>query len=268
MNGTLEPREVDKPFARRWLRTTLLLLLRSPFRFGLLIALLGCLDTSAVNLAKGYVVQKLCVDRLGNVMLPLLWVLVSAVARGADDPRLTWQALAQLRRRRVWIGALVPGVGVALANSIIYVSLGASRHSSHSQSYLLNQGQLLDSVESSVMLISIIIGICYFPLLVFVPDVSALHAGYLSRKATDMNGWNVITLLILILVLGAIALSTLPSYGMTTAAFLVFIGALNYVAYREIFEGRLSPELPAQTPSRSSVPLAQTAGARNQGLPE
>jgi len=28
------------------------------------------------------------------------------------------------------------------------------------------------------------------------------------------------------------------------------------------------PELPAQTPSRSSVPLAQTAGARNQGLPE
>jgi hypothetical protein len=73
-NATLEPREVDQPFAQRWLRATLALFLRSPFRFGILIALLGCLDTSAVNFATGHVIEKVLVDRLGIVALPLLWV--------------------------------------------------------------------------------------------------------------------------------------------------------------------------------------------------
>ncbi len=42
-----------------------------------------------------------------------------------------------------------------------------------------------------------------------------------------------------ILAIGAIYLaSAIPAYGMTTAAFLVFFGALNYVAYRDTFERR------------------------------
>lgn len=44
MSETLEPRIVDKPFARRWLVTTLALIGRAPLRFGCLIALLGLLD--------------------------------------------------------------------------------------------------------------------------------------------------------------------------------------------------------------------------------
>jgi hypothetical protein len=76
--GTFEPRE------------------RSPFRFGILIALLGCLDPFAVNLAKVFVVKWAWVSTLGSVTLPLLWVLVSAVARGADDHSQTWPAFAQL----------------------------------------------------------------------------------------------------------------------------------------------------------------------------
>jgi len=89
------------------------------------------------------------------------------------------------------------------------------------------------------MLMSIFVGPCYFPLLVLVSKVPPLHARHLSRKASDINGWIVIMMLILILDLGAIALaSVVPAYGMTTAAFLVFFGVLNYVAYRDIFERR------------------------------
>ncbi len=242
MSTALEPREVEKPFAQRWLQATLALVVRSPVRFGLLIALLGWLDTSAMNVAKGHVVEKVWADRIGIVTLPLLWALVSAVARGADDNNLTWQALAQLRRRPVWMGSLAVGTGLAALRWIIDSTihgLGAVWGSHKSEPYLLHQGQFLDSVEASVMLLSIFVGLCYFPLLVLVPEVSPLHARYLSEKADGMNGRNSMWLLILILVLAAVALaSAVPAYGMTTAAFLVFIGVLNYVAYRDIFERR------------------------------
>jgi hypothetical protein len=73
MNATLDPREVDKPFVRRWLRAALALLIRSPFRFGILIAVLGCLDTSAVNLANGYVIER------GNVQFAIVACLCSPI---------------------------------------------------------------------------------------------------------------------------------------------------------------------------------------------
>ncbi len=58
-----------------------------------------------------------------------------------------------------------------------------------------------------------------------------------------------------ILAVGAIYLSSaIPAYGMTTAAFLVFFGVLNYVAYRDIFERR-GENLPEQimTPQATGV---------------
>jgi hypothetical protein len=91
MNLTLEPTEVDKSFAQRWLQASFVFLQQSPFRFATLIGLLGWLNTSAVYLADGMLVEKVGVDRLGTVMLPFFWVIASAVARGADDNRLTRQ---------------------------------------------------------------------------------------------------------------------------------------------------------------------------------
>jgi hypothetical protein len=85
VNTTLEPRRVDKPFLRRWLRMSFGLFVRSPLRFCLVIALLGWLDASAVNLAEGYAVQKIWVDRLGMLILPVLWILISAVARANES---------------------------------------------------------------------------------------------------------------------------------------------------------------------------------------
>jgi hypothetical protein len=166
INATLEPREVDKPFAQRWLRTTFALFLRSPIRFGTLIALLGCLDTAAVSLAKGYVVEKIWIDRVGTLALPLLWVVVSAVARGADDGRLAMQAFKQLGRRSVWAGALGAGAILVTLNWIIAFALQGVRTALglyKSAAYLQNQGQFLDSIEASVLLMSIFVGLCYFP---------------------------------------------------------------------------------------------------------
>jgi hypothetical protein len=261
MNATLEPREVNKPFAQRWLRDSLLLLLRSPVRFVILIGLLGWLDTLAVNLTNGVVVEKVWVDRLGTLMLPFLWVLVSAVARGADDNQHTWQALAQLRRRSVWIGALVTGVSLAALNWTIYSVIHGVGVPPNPPTYLQHQGQFLGSIEASVMLMSLVVGPCFFPLLVLVSKVSPLHARQLSRKASDINGWIVIMMLILILDLGAIALaSAVPAYGMTTAACLVFFGVLNYVAYRDIF-GRRGESHPKEVINLGAATDAKVARA-------
>ncbi len=222
--------------------------MRSPIRFGILIALLGCLDTTAVNLAQGYVVEKIWADRLGTLALPFLWVLVSAVARGADDRRLSMHALRQLRRKPVWVGALGAGIILATVNGIIAFALQGVRTGLglHSSAYLQRQGQFLDSIEASVILMSVFVGLCYFPLLLLASGISPGNAAQLSRQASEMNGSITLIMLIGILVLaaGAIA-SAVPAYGMTTAAFLVFIGVLNYVAYRDIFERR-SGNLPEQ----------------------
>jgi hypothetical protein len=241
MSATLEPREVEKPFARRWLRATLALFLRSPFRFAILIALLGCLDTSAVNFANAYFVEKVWVDRLGIAALPPLWLLVSAVARGADENNLTWQTLSRLGRRSVWIGALSAGIPMAALSWFfhsIFHGLGAAA-AHNPPAYLRHQGDFLASVEASVVLMVCSLGLTYCPLLALVPGLSASDAHSLSHKADKINGFVTVLTMTTILAIGAIYLaSVIPAYGMTTAAFLVIFGVLNYVAYRDIFERR------------------------------
>jgi hypothetical protein len=248
-------------------------LLRSPIRFGILIALLGCLDTTVVNLAQGYVVERTWADRLGTLALPFLWVLVSAVARGADDRRATMHALGQLRRLPVWVGALGAGTILATVNGIIAFALQGvrARLGLHPPAYLQSQGQFLDSIEASVILMSVFVGLCYFPLLVLASGISPGNAARLSRQASEINGSITLTMLIGIVVLTAGALaSAMPAYGMTTAAFLVFIGVLNYVAYRDVFEGRSGnmPEQAAQAATAAEPQLVRgTTATRECALP-
>lgn len=58
-SATLKPTKVEQPFMRRWTRSSFELVLRSPGRFGLLIALLGLLDSLAVNLARDHHIEKM-----------------------------------------------------------------------------------------------------------------------------------------------------------------------------------------------------------------
>ena len=268
MSTTLDPREVDKPFLRRWSRMSFELVMRSPVRFGIVIAVLGWFDTSALTLAQGFVVQKVWIDRIGMFFLPVLWTFISALARGADDASRAWEALAGLRRKRVWGGAFATGATMATLNWIIawaFHGMAELLSATKPRPYLQHPGQFLDSLAANVMLTCVFVGLCYFPLLVLVPEISSGDARYLSRKASDINGANVIWCFVGAMVVGAdILASVVPAYGMTTAVFLVFMGTFNYVAYRDIFERR-SGNLPKavvvphvsgwRSSTRSATPL-------------
>ncbi len=105
--------------------------------------------------------------------------------------------------------------------------------------YLQHQGDFLSSIEANVVLIVASGGMPYCPLLVLVPGISAAHARALSNRADRLNGDTIIITMAGILAIAAIYLTAaIPAYGLTTAAFLVFFGVLNYVAYRDMFESR------------------------------
>jgi hypothetical protein len=268
MSIVLEPRKVDRPFAFRWLRMTGELLVRSPVRFCLVIALLGGLDDFALSLAQGYAIRRIWIDRLAIVVLPVLWIVIGAVARGADDAGRTRQALAGLARKQLWAGALVPGASLAVLHWIVFrmfQHLDLALNSGAPGPFLQRPGEFLESIAMNIVSVSIWVGACYFPLLALVPDVSAEDARRLSKKASSINGELVIWIFIGTLVVGASVLVALvPACGMTAAAFIVFMGILNYVAYRDIFEqraenipktiarGRIGP--PSRAVARASPP--------------
>jgi hypothetical protein len=83
---------VEKPFWKRWLRMSWQLFVRSPVRFGILIALLGWADTSAVNLSSGFVIPRIWVERLGMLLLPAFFAI--KVLRAFVDLRFGGKALA------------------------------------------------------------------------------------------------------------------------------------------------------------------------------
>lgn len=242
VNIILEPRKVDRPFSRRWLRMTGELFLRSPVRFCVIIALLGGLDDCALNMAQGYAIPRTWVDRLGIAVLPILWSVVGAVARGADDAGRTRQALAGLARKQLWTGAVVAGVSVAALHWFVFWALHCLVPALSSRApgfHLQRPGEFLGSIATNIASVSIWVGVCYFPLLALVPDVSADGARRLSKKASGINGELAIWTFIGTLVVGAnLLVALVPAYGMTAAAFIVFMGILNYVAYRDIFEHR------------------------------
>jgi hypothetical protein len=241
MTTLFEPRAVDRPFLPRWLRLTLQLFARSPVRFGILIALLGWIDTSALKLTDGYVVPKIWVDRIGTLLLPVLWMIVSAVARGADDAHRTWEALGGLRRRQVWYGALSTGATIVIMQWIVKLLFEGwlPAKAQRPDVYLQHPGQFIESIAANVLITCIFVGLCYFPLLVLVPELSARDARYLSKKAAQINGELVTWIFVSIVAVGAnAAASVAPAYGMTAAAFLVFLGVFNFVAFRDIFERR------------------------------
>jgi hypothetical protein len=239
MGAFLEPREVAKPFAKRWLRTAWQLFVRSPIRFSILIALLGWLDASTVKITEGFVVPKIWIQRLGMLLLPLLFAFIAAVARGADDSAQTWKTFYVFGRARIWLGALGAGATlVAFQIVIVYILDAFLGTFANYDKYSHSPGGLLASFGAQSLQVSMWVGLCYSPLLVFWPDLSPTEARRLSRTATEVNDSTQMLNVVIIMTCLAIPLSLIPSYGMTEAAWLVFMGIVNYVAYRDIFERR------------------------------
>lgn len=83
------------------------------------------------------------------------------------------------------------------------------------------------------------LGVCYFPLMALAPGLTILDACQLSKKASQLNGEWVIVLFVGALSLTADGFARAgPAGDIVSAAILVFIGAFNYVAYRDVFERR------------------------------
>jgi hypothetical protein len=252
MSATLEPREVEKPFWKRWLRMSWQLLVRSPVRFGILVALLGWVDTSAVNLSYGFVIPRIWVDRLGMLLLPALFATVCAVARGADDTRQTWRVLRGFVDLRFWGKALVGGLALALFEWVVYHALLFFPDPSAKALYSHESGALLTSFASKAFIVNWVLGICYAPLIVFWPELSFAETQKLSQSAATVNDKSRFNYLICAVMLIGLPLTLIPSYGMTEAALLVFMGILSYVAYRDIFERR-DENLPAKVATTTAI---------------
>src|ERR1700733_2242542 len=177
MGAFLEPREVAKPFAKRWLRTTLQLFVRSPIRFSILVALLGWLDASTVKITDGFVIPKIWIQRAGMLLLPLLFTVISAVARGADDTAQTWKTFYVFGRVRIWVGALGAGAAlVAFQIVVVYIMEAFLGSFGDYQKYSHSPGDVVTSFAAQTMLVSQALGLCYAPLLVFWPDLSPKEA--------------------------------------------------------------------------------------------
>jgi hypothetical protein len=120
----------------------------------------------------------------------------------------------------------------------------------------LRSGRLLDSTAAQAGMVMTAAGICFFPLLVLEPALSFREAWRFSRSATEINGrrtisWLMVGMLFVVALLGLFV----PAFGLTTAAWIVFVGVLNYVAYRDIFE-RQSTNLPEAVATASIVVAA------------
>lgn len=284
----LEPREVERPFHSRWLKGALQLMLHSPLRFGALIAVLACIDATAGRHLQDSAWPQKWFDWLGLMCLPALWTLVSAMARGADDRSQTWPALRDFARNLAWYRALRAGIFCVGLILLMWFLLKWQWN----EVFNPLPGNLLSSFAAQCWVCWSGYGLCYFPLLVFLPGLSLVEIKRLARKAEKVNrkhlpildkrllptwfplpeGFPAIRLPISIWFplfsanLAVLELERLLSYGIAAAAWLVYSGVVSYVAYKDIFERRpvnlaepASAAAGAQLPSRTASAGAQWA---------
>ena len=231
---TLEPRQVERPFHWRWLRGALQLMLQSPLRFGALIALLAFIDTSAAKHLQGLSVPQVLFEWTGLACLPLLWTLVSALARGAESRSQTWPILLDFGRSLAWCRSLFAGI---LCVSVVAALLSLMKRVPDGVVDAL-PGKLLSSFAAQCYLCWSFYGLCYFPLLVFMPGLSGRRLWALSKKAERLNDSFLLWLVLYSGNILALMIEEALSYGIAAAAWLVYSGTVSYVAYKDIFERR------------------------------
>jgi hypothetical protein len=191
--------------------------------------------------------------RLGMLLLPLAWVVIAALARGADNSEQNWKALTSLARPTVWVAALAIGLGL-ITLDIVILGLLFPGFDWHNEK--MRAGRILDLTSAQAWMVTAAGGICFFPLLVLEPGLSFQEVLRLSKSATEINGRNQIRwLMVGLLFAASISEMFVPAFGLTIATWIVFVGVLNYVAYREIFE-RQSDNLPKTVATDSAVGAA------------
>jgi len=234
---------------------TLQLMLRAPVRFSIAILVLGCLDALVLRLLPSAIPGS-WTRRLGMLLLPLAWVVIAPLARGADNSAQNGKALTSLTRPMVWMAALAIGLGLITLDLFIQRLFfpGLDWHDERMPS-----GRVLSLTAAQAAMVMGAAGICFFPLLVLEPGLSFKEVRRLSLSATEINGQKTITwFMIGMMLVAGIADSFVPAYGFTDAVWIVFVGVLNYVAYRDIFE-RQSANSPETVGKASAVVAAHAA---------
>ena len=267
MKNILEPRQVERPFIGRWMRSSLQLIVRSPVQFGLVVVLLICLDNAVVKLAGGYRVPKLWANGFGSLLLGFTWVFIAALARGADESSRTWSALAQFVRPRVWLGAVASAAAAFCFELVVawlfngVTGLDGMTGLRHGKpvSFVQHPGDVVGAIAHDAMFFTAVFEPFYFPLLAAVPQLSPPEAYSLSKFAARKNGSIEILLGIGIVVVAAALLAQFtPVFGLIDAATVLFVGVFNYVAYRDVFERRADN---APLPVASAAPGEVSPGA-------
>ena len=253
MSETLEPRQVDRPFLGRWVRSTFALLASSPRTFGAAIVLLAVLDLFYLDVVPVRLIDAGLTPVVGALLLPVFWIAISLLSRKSDRTFGRSEQAELVVSGRTWTGGLLPGCMLAVVNWLLHWALSASPdYAGIIGSYTLNSLLLVASV-----------GVCYFPLLALAPGLTLVEALQLSRKASSLNGeWLIVTFVtVLSLVPDAFA-HAVPAGVIVTAAVLVFIGVFNYVAYLDIFERRLDRvRQPVFAPRARNVPALKRPGS-------
>jgi hypothetical protein len=231
---------------------TLQLMLRAPIRFSIAIFLLGCLDAFVLRLLPSTIPGPWA-PRFGMFLLPLAWVVIAAMARGADNSTQNRMSLTSLTRPTVWVAAMAIGLGLVTLSIAIQWLLFPDVDW---QAEKMRSGRILTLTGAQAWMVTAVAGICFFPLLVLKPGLSFLEVLRLSKSATEINGRKTISrLMIGMLLVAGILEMFVPAFGLTIAAWMVFVGVLNYVAYRDIFERR-SENSPKTVATPSAVVAA------------
>lgn len=229
MSETLEPRQVDRPFLGRWVRTTLALLAGSPVTFGAAVAVIAILDLLYIDVVPESLIGVGLTSVVGALLLPVLWIVLSLLARQSDRPYGNSELPQLALSGRVWAAGLLPGCFLASVNWLLHWALSANPA----------VADIIGSYTLNCLLLVAPLGVCYFPLMALAPDLPIPDACQLSKKASRLNSeWVIVTFVSVLSVAPDVFARAVPAGLILTAAFLVFIGVFNYVAYRDIFERR------------------------------
>ena len=230
MSDTLEPRRVEKPFIGRWVRATLALLAHSPVTFGATVAALAILDLFYRDVVPEHFVKAGLTLIAGALLLPPFWIVMSVLSRHSDRAFDRSELLQLSASARLWGGGLLPGCLLATVNCLLHWAFAAGPAIAG----------LIGSYTVNCLLLLAPLGVCYFPLLALAPGLSPIDACRLSKKAVRLNDeWAIVLFVAALSLVPDVFAREVPVGVIVTAAFLVFIGVFNYVAYRDIFERRL-----------------------------
>jgi hypothetical protein len=227
----LEPREVERPFHWRWLKGGAQLMLRFPIHFGTLIAILSFLDVTTAKYLQGYDLPRALYKWIGVAALPVLWTLVSAIARGVEYPAESWSSLRDYFQNRIWYRALLAGILLFLPG----VCLSAVFQDFSDNEIVLSPGAILTVFGGQCIFWWFTFGICYFPLLIFAPELSGWRLYLMSNKAAALNSSSTFWILMAAISCAADLIEYFLSYGVSEAAGLIYSGLVGYVACKDIF---------------------------------